>query len=92
MAVPLIHGGGGVCVCRTGARAGETRRRHKKESGKSAEELEEERKLLAPTSLTSRETGAGDFIPSLYDFSALARTSSVYLLPKMLSIKAEKEL
>lgn len=62
VAVPLIRRGGRVR--RAGAKAGGTRWHNKKGSRKSAEQFEEERKLLAPTSLTSRKTGAGDIIPS----------------------------
>lgn len=55
----------------------ETRWRHKKESRKSAEAFEEERKPLAAASLTPRKTGAADVTPSFCDVSARARTRAL---------------
>lgn len=84
VAVPLIHRRGRVCRAR--AKPGGTRWHNKKGGRKSAEQFEE-RKLLAPTSLTSRKTGAGDVIPSFYDFSALARTPNVSSCKRCFQLK-----
>lgn len=66
---------------------GGTRWHNNKESRKSAKSFVEERKLLAPTSLTYRRTGSGDVIPSFYDFSALARTPSASSCQRCLQLK-----
>lgn len=84
VAVPLIHRGAEGAPS---ANAGGTRWHNKKGSGKSAEQFEEERKLLATTSLTSRKTGAGDVLPSFYEFSALARTPSVSSCQRCFQLK-----
>lgn len=86
VAVPLIHRGRRVRRAR--AKAGETRWHNKKGSRKSAEQLEKERKLLAPTSLTPRKTGAGDVISSFSDFfCALARTPSASSCQRRFQLK-----